>query len=643
MKTTFSKIIILAIVLLFSGYNIHKARAEFASSKIPAELLEDANSVYRINNMTIEFDGPGGYTIKHEIAVTILNENGKGPDALVIHYDSNSNASFNNGEIFDGNGNSINRIKKRDLTDRSNISGFSLYEDNRIILYIPRISSYPYTVHYEYEVSYSRGMYYATSFSPVPSFDQSTESAQLKISWPQGMEMYFREFNMDDDTGKPSQSNNMNYLTWNFAELKAQRREYRTLASRFILPYIMFAPEKFEYDGYAGSNKTWQEFGKWVWSLNIGRDQLPQERIDYLNNLVKDIGNDRDKVKAIYEFMQSRTRYVNIALGIGGMQPFDAATVDRTGYGDCKALTNYMMAMLRAVGIESNYTLVKSGVASYNLVNDFPTSQFNHVILSVPLENDTIWLECTSQQMPFNHLGDFTDNRPVLVIREDGGHLVRTPAYDREENINNSRTLIELDRQGHGTGNMRLDYGGIHFVDYFGALRLSEADQQKWLYNNFNFSNYSINNHSIAAQTEPDFVTTIEMDFSLRSFASVSGERMFVPLNLVSSARSTPPRVRNRQTPFIISFERVERDTLIIRLPEGFELESSLNEFSLESEFGNFQTEFIVKENEIWYIRNLETIKGTFPAEKYQEFFRFHQGITRADSQSLTFLKSSRF
>jgi hypothetical protein len=73
MKTTFHKIIILVIVLLFSGYNIHKARAEFASGKIPAELLEDANSVYRINNMTIEFDGPGGYTMKREIAVTILN------------------------------------------------------------------------------------------------------------------------------------------------------------------------------------------------------------------------------------------------------------------------------------------------------------------------------------------------------------------------------------------------------------------------------------------------------------------------------------------------------------------------------------------------------------------------------------------
>ncbi|MFN2394307.1 MAG: DUF3857 domain-containing transglutaminase family protein [Bacteroidales bacterium] len=642
MKTILSKIIILVAVLVFSGNNINKVRAEFASGKIPAELLVDANSVYRINNMTIEFDGPGGYTMKREIAVTILNENGKGSDVLVIHYDDNSKARFNNGEIFDSKGNSITRIKKRDLTDRSNISGFSLYEDNRVILYIPRISSYPYTVHYEYEVSYSRGMYYATGFSPVPSFDQSTESAELKISWPQEMEMYYREFNMND-TGKPSQSKNLKHLTWDFDKVKAQRREYRSLASRFILPYIMFAPEKFEYDGYAGSNKSWEEFGKWVWSLNDGRDQLPQERIDYLNDLVNDLDNDREMVKAIYEFMQSRTRYVNIALGIGGMQPFDAATVDRTGYGDCKALSNYMKAMLKAVGIQSNYTLVRAGAAKYNLVEDFPTSQFNHVILSVPLGNDTIWLECTSQQMPFNHLGDFTDDRPVLVIREDGGHLVKTPAYAREENINTSHTVIELDRQGHGTGKMRLDYGGIYFVDYFGALRLSEADQQKWLYNNFKFSDYSINNHSIAEQTEPGPVATIEMDFSLRSFASVSGERMFVPLNLVSSARSTPPRVRNRQTPFVLSFDKVERDTLIIKIPEGFELESSLNEFSLESEFGKFSTEFIVRENEIWYIRNLETMKGTFPAEKYQEFFRFYQGITRADSQSLTFLKGSRF
>jgi transglutaminase-like putative cysteine protease len=643
MKSISSKIIILVAVLVFSGNNINKARAEFASGKIPAELLEDANSVYRINNMTIEFDGPGGYTMKREIALTILNENGKGPDALVIHYDGNSKARFNSGEIFDSNGNSITRIRRRDLTDRSNISGFSLYEDNRVILYIPRISSYPYTVHYEYEVSYNRGMYYAMSFSPIPSFDQSTESAELTISWPQEMDMYYREFNLDDKSGISSSARGMKYLTWDFVKLKAQRREFRSPASRFILPYIMFAPEKFEYDGYAGSNESWEEFGKWVWTLNEGRDQLPQERIDYLNDLVKDMDNNREKVKAIYQFMQSRTRYVNIALGIGGMQPFDASTVDRTGYGDCKALTNYMMAMLRAVGIESNYTLVRSGEGSYNLVEDFPTSQFNHVILSVPLENDTIWLECTSQHLPFNHLGDFTDNRPVLVIREDGGHLVRTPAYDREENINNSLTLIQLDRQGHGTGNMRLDYGGIYFVDYFGALRLSEADQQKWLYDNFSFSNYSINNHSIAEQTEPGPIAIIEMDFSLRSFASVSGQRMFVPLNLVSSARSTPPRVRNRQTPFVLSFDKVEMDTLIIKIPEGFELESSLNEFLLESEFGKFSTEFIVRENEIWYVRNLETIKGTFPAEKYQEFFRFYQGITRADSQSLTFIRSNRF
>jgi hypothetical protein len=175
-------------------------------------------------------------------------------------------------------------------------------------------------------------------------------------------------------------------MFWNFENINAIRREHLSPVLSYFAPRIMFAPEKFEYDGYQGSNESWEDFGKWIWAMNQGRDNLPPERVAHLNALVANFDNDRDKVRAIYEFMQSRTRYVNISLGIGGIQPFDAETVDRTGYGDCKALTNYMMAMLKAVGIESFYTLVRAGVGRYNIVNDFTSNQFNHVILSVPLK-----------------------------------------------------------------------------------------------------------------------------------------------------------------------------------------------------------------------------------------------------------------
>jgi hypothetical protein len=634
----FSRIVLLSqflIIWLFAS----PAIADYAVSHIPEALLEDANSVYRENHMEVIFTGPGRFTVRRHIAVTILNENGKGPDVLTIQYDSNSSPRFTNGEIFDADGNSITRLRRRDLMDQSNVSDISLYEDNRIMGYIPRISSYPYTVSYEYEISYSRGMYYAMSFYPVPAFNRSTQKSSLRITYSDDMELFLREFNLDDVKAEISNVRNSKQMFWNFENINAIRWEHLSPVLSYFAPRIMFAPKKFEYDGYQGSNESWEDFGKWIWAMNQGRDNLPPERVAHLNALVANFDNDRDKVRAIYKFMQSRTRYVNISLGIGGLQPFDAETVDRTGYGDCKALTNYMMAMLKAVGIESFYTLVRSGVGRYNIVNDFTSNQFDHVILSVPLENDTIWLECTSQILPFNHLGDFTDNRPVLIVREDGGHLIRTPAYSRSQNINNSKTIIQLDLQGHGTGNLRMDYGGIYFVDYMPALRLSSDEQQRWLYRNFSFPNYTINNHSLAAVADDSPVAVIEMDISLRSYASTSGQRMFVPLNLVSASRSTPPRIRNRQHPFVLNFERSVSDTLIFRLPAGFEPETSLNEFSLESEFGSFQTEFIVKDNEIWYIRKLETYRGFFPAEKYQDFFRFHQSVTRADAQRIAFVR----
>ena len=640
MKNVFVRRFFLLTIFLVIGLFVLPVKADYAVSLIPEALLEDASSVYRENHMEVFFTGPGRFTVRRQFAVTVLNENGKGPDILTIQYDSNSSPRFTNGEIFDADGNSITRIRRRDLIDQSNVSDFSLYEDNRIMGYIPRISSYPYTVSYEYETSYSRGMYYAMSFYPVPAFNRSTQKSSLMITWSDDMELFLREYNIDNVKAEVSEISNSKQILWNFENINAIRREHLSPVLSHFAPHIMFAPEKFEYDGYHGSNASWEDFGKWVWTLNQGRDHLSPERIAHLNALVADFDNDREKVKAIYQFMQSRTRYVNISLGIGGMQPFDAETVDRTGYGDCKALTNYMMAMLKAVGIESFYTLVRAGAGRYNIVNDFTSNQFNHVILSVPLENDTIWLECTSQILPFNHLGDFTDNRPVLIVREDGGHLVRTPAYSRHQNINNSKTIIQLDLQGHGTGNLRMDYGGIYFVDYMPALRLNSDEQQRWLYRNFSFPDYTINSHSLAEVTDDSPVAVIEMDISLRSYASTSGQRMFVPLNLVSASRSTPPRIRNRQNPFVLNFERSVSDTLIFQLPAGFEVESSLNEYSLESEFGKFQTEFIVKENELWYIRKLETFRGFFPPEKYQDFFRFHQSVTRADAQRITFVRS---
>lgn len=614
--------------------------SNYPVSMISEELMNKANAVIRINEMNVVFEKPSKYTIERKIVVTILNENGKGPDIFAEQYDLYSNVKFNGGQIYNERGESIRKIKKKDLMDRSNVANFSLYEDNRVLAYVPNISDYPYTVAYSWEVDYKRGMYYASGFYSVPSFSISAEKSTLSIECAPDMDIKFRVFNVENDHKESTGKKDQKQYEWEFENIKAVKKEYLSPGIRNFVPSVLFTPIDFQFDSYAGTTSSWKEFGKWAWELNLGRDDLPKERIEFLRNLVKDVPTKREKVKRIYQFLQDNTRYVNIALGIGGMQPFEAKIVDETGYGDCKALTNYTKAMLKAVGINAYYTLVYAGAGNYNFLEDFATNQFNHVILCVPLEKDTIWLECTSQQMPFDHLGDFTDDRPVLLIREDGGHMARTPAYKRKDNINNIKAILTIDQEGNGSGHIQMHYGGIYFIDYYPVVRLTPDDQKKWLYNRFRLPNYTIDQYELLALTDTvKPVTGIQMDVSLRSYGSVSGNRIHVPLNPISSRQYAPKRERNRQSSFVLKYEKSVSDTLVFQIPDGYVLESPAPEYSEKTDFGTYTTRFVKRNGEFLYIRDLETFKGNFSPERYKEFYDFHQNIDRSEGQNLTFVK----
>ncbi len=630
-----SRITLLSSIIIFT-LNSYLCASEWDVKNIAPKLFENAHSVIRMKHMSFEIASPKLVIIKVEYVVTVLNDKANDAAVLVIHYNEQSKVSNFNGAIYDKHGKRIRRLKNKDLYDRSNVAGYSLYEDNRVKLFRPAISQYPYTVSYSYEIIINHTAI-SHMFMPMDQYRQSVEKASLHLLVPEGYKINNKVFNAAEPQHETTENGRL--MRWDFNQLNAFKREAYSPPIEDILPVVYFMPRDIFYDQYSGSNASWKDFGDWIALLNEGRQELPEKTVNYLNELVADAETDREKVALLYDYMQRRTRYVNITLGIGGQQPIPANTVDRVGYGDCKALSNYMHAMLSAVGVESFYTLINSGNNKYRIHEDMPGSQFNHVILCVPEDSDTLWLECTSQQIPFGYIGRGNHNRPVLLITENGGVLARTPQYDLNENVNSTKAYVQLDAEGNGHAEISIVSKGLFYNDIYGLESLPAADQERWIYRNYNFPNYHLNDYEIDNHKDMFPAFRLNLDISLRSYGRRSTNRLFIPLNLTKNTIKQPERLNDRKNPFVIYNAYTYNDTIIYTLPNGFTLESGMGEFELTGDFGSYKTAVEHMDNTLVYKRRLQLYTGEFPAEDYTRFVEFIGAVVTADGRQVVLKK----
>ncbi len=198
-----------------------------------------------------------------------------------------------------------------------------------------------------------------------------------------------------------------------------------------------------------------------MYQLIKGRNILPDEIKKKVHDLTDNLKDDKEKVFGLYDFLQQNTRYVSIQLGIGGWQPFEASYVAEKKYGDCKALSNYMIALLKEAGITGKYIEIFAGESPPPFIEDFPFSQFNHVISCVPLKKDTIWLECTSQTKSAGYMGSFPGDRNAILIDETGGHLVHTPVYKVADNLQLRKVKAIADKEGNLNAEIMSTYSGL--------------------------------------------------------------------------------------------------------------------------------------------------------------------------------------
>lgn len=615
---------------------------EYAVSKIDPALLMNANAVIRSESYEVEVKAVDKMILKTRRAVTVFNKYGDHHPRPGNVYDNDSKIKKQQVVIYDKDGKEVRKIKKRDFEDRSLVSSNDLYSDNRLRFFDYTPIQYPYTLVYESEVHASSTIF-IRSWEPISSFLVSVENSEYKLLNSANIPFRFEERNFEGlEIEKKNTQFDLHYI---IKDLPAYRRENLSPDLNNFSPLLLVALNEFSLMGVKGKASNWKEFGQWQYeNLLKGNNVLPQSTIKKIENLTAGVEDNLEKARIIYDYVQNNTRYISVQLGIGGWEPMPAAEVDKLGYGDCKALTNYTMALLETQGIPSNYAVIYGGEPK-NIDPEFASMQGNHVILNLPDKEGDVWLECTSQTKPFDYMGDFTDNRNVLLVKPEGGEIISTTKYSTEENVQEVSGLIQLNPEGGFSAKINRKSAGVPYGNIYEIDRMKQKDQILYYKGACgNLRNLEIENvEFLDNRREKEFTEIIA--FSGERLASKAGNRLLLPVNFLLPETVDLPRNENRKLPLEIKRGKLYKDYFEFRLPENFSIEAIPGPVTIEKDFGSYSLAVVIEEKDAAKVlkveRNYRLNEGRWEAREYENYRSFMNKIKALNNQKAVLISTN--
>jgi hypothetical protein len=430
--------------------------------------------------------------------------------------------------------------------------------------------------------------------------------------------------------------------TWQFSAVNAISYEPLLESFKQIVPRILLAPNDFEYHNFPGNMADWKQYGAWAAMLHTDRDLLPEAAVAEMQALRKATSDDHELVAKVYQYMQKRSRYIYIGLGIGGFQPIEAKKVHELGYGDCKALSNYTKALLRAAGIKAYPALIYAGAGdqydSFTYPDFASMGQANHEIVCVPFAQDTVWLECTSQTLPAGFLGDFTDNRRALLITENGGILVKTPQYKTKDNAIKRSVSVSLTAKGGSSVTAETQYNGIEFSDKQHLATETNKEQIKAFEKTLN-SAVEIENYVLSEAKTQQMQMQEHVKWQNSAQAAVTGKRIFVPIYLYKPELGAKINDKPRRNPFFLSQAVAYDETTTFTIPEKFKVEALPKNVDTKTIFGTYTNEITKNDNKISIHRTFTLPSGTFAPESYTDFLAFLNVVATNDAAKMVLVQ----
>lgn len=360
----------------------------------------------------------------------------------------------------------------------------------------------------------------------------------------------------------------------------------------------------------------WAPVAAWYARITADRDALTDDLRAVAVEHTRDCATRDAKIAALHQVVRELP-YVAVELGDLSDVPHPADAVWRQRCGDCKDKATLLRALLRAVGIPSDYVLVRTTDRGSLDRTLYSPSEFNHVILAVPTPAGDRFLDASLADAPADLLPPTVEGAEGLIIRGDG-ELVTLPTSPAEGNRTEIAVRITVAAAGSAVGRATLTFTGQNALSQRTLLAQVPPDRYREALEGtlaprlgVEIAITGVEVHGLHAAEHPLVVTTT---FTSPAYLQNAGGQWsgYLPTFMYQANRYRT--VTTRALPFQQFLASSLHCTADIALPAGCAVVHVPDPVRQTSVIGTYEDAVTVAGDVLHYTCTLATQRGRFPA-----------------------------
>ncbi|WP_293371199.1 DUF3857 domain-containing protein [Phenylobacterium sp.] len=341
------------------------------------------------------------------------------------------------------------------------------------------------------------------------------------------------------------------------------------------------APLRFRRVGQieATSFQSWNEVSKLMAPLYAKASTIPKTSPikAEADAIAAKTADPRARAFAALQLVEDKTRYFFIGMGEGSYVPADADDTWARRFGDCKAKTALLLALLKNLGVEAEPVLVNLG--SGDGLDEMPPSlsAFNHVIVRVKIKGESYWLDGTRTGDTNPQAMHAPAHKWGLPVRAEGAPLEKI--VEPQIDVPTVQTLTRIDAtkglDAKAATDIRITYSGIYATSIRATLaRTPRADMERTFRQRYSSPGSGIEIEQVNWSDDPakdlftiDLQGAYDMDWRKNQDLGVREFKVGPGAAPPAFPRRDPGP--NDTAPFALPYPAYTRSRIEIALPDG--------------------------------------------------------------------------